>query len=81
LRKKENALLTYGSLEWHLLDDQNDCISFSRVFNGRQLIFYFNQGNRAGEIRLQDFNMERSRKVYRSSKTNGEVFCCSQILT
>ncbi|MBL4959419.1 glycoside hydrolase family 13 protein [Bacillus velezensis] len=64
LRKKENALLTYGSLEWHLLDDQNDCISFSRVFNGRQLIFYFNQGNLAWDVRLQDFNMERSRKVY-----------------
>ncbi|MCY8024646.1 glycoside hydrolase family 13 protein [Bacillus sonorensis] len=64
LRKHENALLTYGSLEWNLLDDRNDFISFSRAAGDKQLIYFFNQGSAPRRVSLQDLKIDSSTKVY-----------------
>ena len=64
LRKQENALLTYGSLEWNLLDDRNDFISFSRAAGDKQLIYFFNQGSAPRRVSLQDLKIDSSTKVY-----------------
>ncbi|MEH6971451.1 glycoside hydrolase family 13 protein [Bacillus sp. JJ675] len=63
LRKRENALFTYGRLEWNVLDDQRGFISFSRVGGGKKLIFFFHQGSEVRRISLQD-EVEEHRKLY-----------------
>ncbi|KKB74195.1 MULTISPECIES: glycoside hydrolase family 13 protein [Bacillus] len=63
LRKRENALFTYGRLEWNVLDDQRDFISFSRVDGDKKLIFFFHQGSDIRSISLQD-NVEAHQKIY-----------------
>ncbi|MBY8911496.1 glycoside hydrolase family 13 protein [Bacillus sp. YC2] len=64
LRKQENALLTYGDLEWNLPDDQTDFISFSRVSDEKKLIYFFNQGNEVRRISLQDAGIEKNKRIY-----------------
>ncbi|OBA02762.1 alpha-glycosidase [Bacillus subtilis] len=63
LRKQEHTLLTEGNLEWILLDDQNDLISFSRTLNEKTLIYFFNQGDGTRHISLRDLNIERNKKI------------------
>lgn len=64
LRKQENTLLTEGSLEWNLLDDQNNFISFSRNLDEKTLIYFFNQGDATRHVSLRDLNIERNKKIY-----------------
>ncbi|SCV40469.1 Neopullulanase [Bacillus subtilis] len=64
LRKQENTLLTEGSLEWNLLDDQNNFISFSRNLDEKTLIYFFNQGDATQHVSLRDLNIERNKKIY-----------------
>ncbi|MBV5122102.1 glycoside hydrolase family 13 protein [Bacillus halotolerans] len=64
LRKQENTLLTYGDLEWNLLDDQNDFIRFSRTLDEKKLIYFFNQGNAAQHVSLRDLKIDRYQKIY-----------------
>ncbi|MFP7232853.1 glycoside hydrolase family 13 protein [Bacillus subtilis] len=64
LRKQENTLLTYGDLDWNLLDDQNDFFCFSRTLDEKKLIYFFNQGNAARHVSLRDLNIERDKKIY-----------------
>ncbi|MDO8226820.1 glycoside hydrolase family 13 protein [Bacillus cabrialesii] len=63
LRKQEHTLLTEGNLEWILLDDQNDLISFSRTLNEKTMIYFFNQGEGTRHISLRDLNIERNKKI------------------
>ncbi len=63
LRKQEHTLLTEGNLEWILLDDQNDLISFSRTLNEKTMIYFFNQGDGTRHISLRDLNIERNKKI------------------
>ncbi|AUZ28756.1 alpha-glycosidase [Bacillus subtilis] len=63
LRKQEHTLLTEGNLEWILLDDQNDWISFSRTLNEKTMIYFFNQGEGTRHISLRDLNIERNKKI------------------
>lgn len=63
LRKQENTLLTEGHLEWNLLDDKNDFISFSRTLDEKILIYFFNQGNAVQHVSLRDLNIERNKKI------------------
>ncbi|MBZ6492364.1 maltogenic alpha-amylase [Bacillus subtilis subsp. subtilis] len=63
LRKQENTLLTEGHLEWNLLDDKNDFISFSRTFDEKILIYFFNQGNVVQHVSLRELNIERNKKI------------------
>lgn len=37
-------LLTYGTLDWHDIRNEENIIGFTRVFEGQQMTFYFNQG-------------------------------------
>lgn len=64
LRKQENTVLTKGNLEWNLLDDQNNFIRFSRTLDEKKLIYFFNQGDAARHVSLQDLNIERNKKIY-----------------
>ncbi|MEC1624046.1 glycoside hydrolase family 13 protein [Bacillus mojavensis] len=64
LRKQENTVLTDGTLEWNLLDDQNNFIRFSRTLDEKKLIYFFNQGDAARHVSLQDLNIERNKKIY-----------------
>lgn len=64
LRKQENTVLTEGNLEWNLLDDQNNFIRFSRTLDEKKLIYFFNQGDAARHVSLQDLNIERNKKIY-----------------
>ncbi|MEC1672923.1 glycoside hydrolase family 13 protein [Bacillus mojavensis] len=64
LRKQENTVLTEGTLEWNLLDDQNNFIRFSRTLDEKKLIYFFNQGEAARHVSLQDLNIERNKKIY-----------------
>ncbi len=64
LRKQENTVLTEGTLEWNLLDDQNNFIRFSRTLDEKKLIYFFNQGDAARHVSLQDLNIERNKKIY-----------------
>ncbi|MCY7973959.1 glycoside hydrolase family 13 protein [Bacillus inaquosorum] len=64
LRKQENTLLTEGNLEWNLLDDRNNFISFSRTLDEKTLIYFFNQGDAARLVSLRDLNIERNKKIY-----------------
>ncbi|MEC1527648.1 glycoside hydrolase family 13 protein [Bacillus spizizenii] len=64
LRKQENTLLTEGSLEWNLLDDQNNFISFSRNLDEKTLIYFFNQGDATRHVSLRDLIIERNKKIY-----------------
>lgn len=64
LRKQENTLLTEGNLEWNLLDDQNNFISFSRTLDEKKLTYFFNQGDAARLVSLRDLNIERNKKIY-----------------
>ncbi|MEC1613643.1 glycoside hydrolase family 13 protein [Bacillus mojavensis] len=64
LRKQENTVLTKGNLEWNLLDDQNNFIRFSRTLDEKRLIYFFNQGDAARHVSLQDLNIERNKKIY-----------------
>ncbi|MEI1423065.1 glycoside hydrolase family 13 protein [Bacillus cabrialesii] len=63
LRKQEHTLLTEGNLEWILLDDQNDLISFSRTLNEKTLIYFFNQGDGTRHVSLRDLNIERNKNI------------------
>lgn len=63
LRKQENTLLTEGHLEWNLLDDKNDFISFSRTLDEKILIYFFNQGNVVQHISLRELNIDRNNKI------------------
>ncbi len=63
LRKQESTLLTEGHLEWSLLDDQNDFISFSRTLDEKILIYFFNQGNVVQHVSLLDLNIERNKRI------------------
>ncbi|MDO7344898.1 maltogenic alpha-amylase [Bacillus stercoris] len=63
LRKQENTLLTEGHLEWNLLDDKNDFISFSRTLDEKILIYFFNQGNAVQHVSLRELNIERNKKI------------------
>ncbi|MEC1750765.1 glycoside hydrolase family 13 protein [Bacillus mojavensis] len=64
LRKQESTVLTEGTLEWNLLDDQNNFIRFSRTLDEKKLIYFFNQGDAARHVSLQDLNIERNKKIY-----------------
>ncbi|MEC1667144.1 glycoside hydrolase family 13 protein [Bacillus mojavensis] len=64
LRKQENTVLTEGTLEWNLLDDQNNFIRFSQTLDEKKLIYFFNQGDAARHVSLQDLNIERNKKIY-----------------
>ncbi|MGW8264047.1 alpha-glycosidase, partial [Bacillus sp. LR--39] len=63
LRKQENTLLTEGHLEWNLLDDKNDFISFSRTLDEKILIYFFNQGNVVQHVSLRELNIDRNKKI------------------
>ncbi|MGQ9004056.1 maltogenic alpha-amylase [Bacillus subtilis] len=63
LRKQESTLLTEGHLEWNLLDDQNDFISFSRTLDEKIVIYFFNQGNVVHYVSLRELNIDRNKKI------------------
>ncbi|WP_307893525.1 glycoside hydrolase family 13 protein [Bacillus swezeyi] len=64
LRKQEHDVLTHGSLEWNLLDDQSDLISFSRAVSEKKLIYFFNQGSEVRHVSLRDLDIESDMKIY-----------------
>ncbi|MFO6498114.1 MULTISPECIES: glycoside hydrolase family 13 protein [Bacillus] len=64
LRKQEHQLLTYGRLEWDILDDQHDFFSFLRTDGERKLIYFFNQGTAARHVSLKDLEINSAWKIY-----------------
>ncbi|TWN62035.1 Intracellular maltogenic amylase [Bacillus licheniformis] len=64
LRKQENDVLTYGALEWKLVDDQNDFVSFSRTHEGKELIYFFHQGSEVRRVRLRDLKIASDKRIY-----------------
>ncbi|MFC8149808.1 glycoside hydrolase family 13 protein [Bacillus paralicheniformis] len=64
LRKQENDVLTYGALEWRLVDDENDFVSFSRTHEGKELIYFFHQGSETRRVRLRDLKIASDKRIY-----------------
>jgi glycosidase len=64
LRKQENDVLTYGALEWRLVSDENDFVSFSRTDEGKELIYFFHQGSEVRRVRLRDLKIASDKRIY-----------------
>ena len=47
LRKEHQALLSFGSLEWHLIEENEKVVGFRRTANDETIVAYFNQGDAA----------------------------------
>jgi len=44
-RKKFQAIISYGKLEWHDVRNEEQIIGFKHILNGQELVFYFNQND------------------------------------
>ncbi|MBC6308897.1 alpha-glycosidase [Listeria sp. FSL L7-1582] len=57
-RKTNQKTLTYGDLVWHIVDDENRLVAFSRTLGHKRLTFIFNQGNEAKSIQKADVGIK-----------------------
>lgn len=85
LRKEKQEVLSYGSLEWSLVADQEKCVGFKRVGQNEVLTCYFNQGNQettidkieAEEVLLS--NLTTSNPTSITIEPNGFIILSSKI--
>lgn len=57
-RKTNQKTLTYGDLVWHIVDDENRLVAFSRTLGDKRLTFIFNQGSEAKSIQKADVGIK-----------------------
>ncbi|MBC1937821.1 alpha-glycosidase [Listeria grandensis] len=57
-RKVNQEILTYGDLEWHVVDDINRIVTFSRTLGVKRLIFLFNQSEVVQRIEKSDLGIQ-----------------------
>ncbi|MBA3925754.1 glycoside hydrolase family 13 protein [Listeria rustica] len=57
-RKANQKTLTYGDLVWHIVDDENRLVAFSRTLGDKRLTFVFNQGSEAKTIQKADLGIK-----------------------
>ncbi|MBC1435816.1 alpha-glycosidase [Listeria rocourtiae] len=53
-RKTNQKVLTYGNLDWHIVDDEKHIVAFSRTLDGKCLTFIFNQSDVARTVLKAD---------------------------
>lgn len=58
-RKTNQKTLTYGDLVWHIVDDENRIVAFSRTLDDKRLTFIFNQGSEAKTIQKADIGVTK----------------------
>ncbi|KGL46507.1 alpha-glycosidase [Listeria sp. SHR_NRA_18] len=58
-RKTNQKTLTYGDLVWHIVDDENRIVAFSRTLDDKRLTFIFNQGSEAKTIQKADVGITK----------------------
>ncbi|EUJ32246.1 glycoside hydrolase family 13 protein [Listeria cornellensis] len=56
-RKTNQKTLTYGDLVWHIVDDENRLVAFSRTFDNKRLTFIFNQDSISKTIQKADLEI------------------------
>lgn len=57
LRKDNQPVLTYGRLDWLIVDNAKDLLCFRRVYQDRTLYFFFNHGNNDQTLSLDESNV------------------------
>ncbi|WP_430535990.1 glycoside hydrolase family 13 protein [Listeria rocourtiae] len=58
-RKANQKVLTYGNLDWHIVDDEKHIVAFSRKLDGKCLTFIFNQSDVTRTVLKADIAITR----------------------
>ncbi|TGA97117.1 alpha-glycosidase [Sporolactobacillus shoreae] len=73
LRKKFQLVLTYGSVDWPIVDDQKNTLCLRKTYEGKALIFIFNHSSKVQHVTLSDYKISFVNVWTGESFTSGTV--------